>query len=222
MQEPSLYKKIRGPLNFLFRFLFRPTIINAESIPKEGRLVLAGNHTSCLDCLLVACSTKRVVHFLAKEELVTGMLGFAFKRVGIIPVNRKAKDKNALHSAEKVLEQDGLIGIFPEGRTNLTGVAPLLKFKYGAVKMAKDTDSTIIPFAITGRYRLFMKRIKITFLPPMKVGDDLTEANDALRSTVLEVLTREGHTSKTPLFHKAHPVDLPPVNEQKTNEDNNQ
>ena len=54
----------------------------------NGSVVLGGNHTSNLDCLLLISSTKRKIHFLAKDSLIKGKFGFIFKNMGIIPVNR--------------------------------------------------------------------------------------------------------------------------------------
>ena len=72
MKEPVLYKIVRPIIKIVFVVLFRPKIIGLENINKDGKLVLAGNHTSYLDCLLLISSTKRVIHFLAKDSLVKG------------------------------------------------------------------------------------------------------------------------------------------------------
>lgn len=195
MKEPSFYIFVRPILNGLFRFLFFPTVKGAEKIPKEGRIVIAANHTHPIDCILVACATKRCVHFLAKEELVHGKLRVAFRNLGIIPVNRKTKDANALSSAEKVLLDDKVIGIFPEGRVNHTEET-VLPFKFGAVKMAHDTDTKIIPAAITGRYWPFGRNIKIHFMDPITVGDDLEASNEQLRSIILNKINEVGFKNR--------------------------
>lgn len=195
MQEPKFYIFVRPILNGLFRVLFFPRVYGAEKIPKEGRIVLAGNHTHPIDCISVACATKRCVHFLAKHELVHGKLRVAFRNLGIIPVNRETKDSNALASAEEVLRDDKVIGIFPEGRVNHTEEL-LLPFKFGAVKMAHDTNSKIIPFAITGRYWPFGRNIRIYFMDPIEVTDDLEASNEKLRNTVLAKLNEVGFKNR--------------------------
>ena len=70
LKEPILYRIVRPIITFLFYILFRPKIIGREYIPKSGRVVLAGNHKNNLDCILLISSTNRVIHFLAKDELL--------------------------------------------------------------------------------------------------------------------------------------------------------
>ncbi len=190
MKEPLLYRVVRGPLALIFKAVYKPSITGKQNIPQAGRIILAGNHTNFFDCLLVGCATKRCVHFMAKDELMKGPKGIIFKGLGIIPVNRREKDRNSLFNAEKMLKEEKLIGIFPEGTINRTDDV-IMPFKYGAVKMAKDTDTKIVPFVITGKYKPFKKSVKINFLEPMAVGEDLTQANKDLMETVKEKIMME-------------------------------
>ena len=187
MKEPLFYRAIRAPLGAIFRAVFKPSVIGKKNIPENGRIILAGNHTNYLDCILVGCATKRCVHYLAKDELMKGPLKILFKSLGIIPVNRRTKDKNALINAENMLNEDKLIGIFPEGTINRTDDI-IMPFKYGAVKMAYDTGTDIVPFIITGKYKPFERGLKVEFLPAMKVEEDLTASNEALMNKVKEKL----------------------------------
>ena len=70
MKISWLYRFLRPIFTFLMKLLFRPIYIGLENIPKEGRVVLAGNHTGYLDCGFLISSTKRTVHFLAKKQLL--------------------------------------------------------------------------------------------------------------------------------------------------------
>ncbi len=197
MQEPKAYVKHRAKLDWLFRFIFRPTVIGAEYIPENGRIVIAGNHTHFMDCILVACATKRVVHFLGKSELLEPPLKRYFEPFGLIPVHRGQKDKAALSSAIEVLKDDKVIGIFPEGKVKLKTEAQytINPFKFGAVKMAQETNSKIVPFSITGKYKMFRKKgVKIEFFEPVTIGENLEEANNALMNTVAYGIT------PTPVF----------------------
>lgn len=191
MDEPKAYIKHRPKLNFLFRLLFRPTIIGAENIPKSGRIILAGNHTHFMDCITVAASTERVVHFLGKSELLEPPLKKYFEPFGLIPVHRGQRDKAALASAIEVLEDDKVIGIFPEGKVKLKTEAmyTINPFKFGAVRMAEQTNSKIVPFAITGKYKHFRNRIKIEFFEPISVNGDLEEVNNKLMNIVAYGIT---------------------------------
>lgn len=188
MKEPLLYRIVRPIVTFLVHIVFRPTYIGLENIPKSGRIVLAGTHTNDFDSPLLMSCTKRVIHFLAKESLTKGILGPAFKALGLIPVNRSIHDKDALKSAINTLEEDKVIGIFPEGTINRTEDL-IMPFKIGAVKMSKETNTKIVPFVITGKYKVFKKSVTIEFLKPIEIkSDDLTEENEHLMNLIRKKL----------------------------------
>ena len=191
MKEPIFYRVVRGPITALFKAVYKPAIVGKNNIPERGRIILAGNHTNYFDCLLVASATKRCVHYLAKDELMKGPLKFIFKGLGIIPVNRRQKDKAALEKAEEILRDEKLIGIFPEGTINRTDDI-IMPFKFGAVKMAKDTDTAIVPFVISGKYKPFKRSVKIRFFEPFKAAENLEETNNKLMNIVAAELTKEG------------------------------
>ena len=187
MKDTLLYKIIRPPLNFLIKVFLTPKYEGLENIPTEGNFILAGNHTHNLDGLLLASSTKRNIHFLAKSELFIGIKGAFFYNLGLIPVNRKIKDSSVLRKAIAYLNDGKVIGIFPEGTTEKG--RGLLPFKIGCVKMASETNSTIVPFVITGKYKLFSKNLTIKFLKPYKIKDsNLDKENEILRDKIKKEL----------------------------------
>ena len=192
MKEPILYKVVRPIVTFLFKIIFRPKYIGLENIPKDGAFILAGNHTNNLDCIFLMSATKRTIHFLAKEELIKGPQKILFKNMGIIPVNRKIHDKYALTNAIKVLNEGKVIGIFPEGTFNKSK-NPILPFKIGAVKMASTTNKVIIPFIITGKYKIISNNLKIEFLKKESIPreKDLTSYNEKLMNIISEKLRKE-------------------------------
>ena len=173
MKDNLLYKILRPLITFVFKIFVRPKFIGLENIPKKGRVILAGNHTSIFDAPLLISSTKRNVHFLAKKELWKWPKRIIFGHLGLIPVDRKSRDGNALITAERYLKKEKLIGIFPEGTT-----------EKGAVKMAVDTNSPIVPFVITGKYRLFSKSLTIKFLEPIKCNGDIKEETERLMNII--------------------------------------
>lgn len=178
------YTLVKPIVKLLFYTLFRPTIKGRENLPKKGPFVLAGNHTKWLDSvMLVSVTPRNQVHFLAKEELWHGKGWIVVKAMGCIPVNRKIHDKDALIKAYEYLNNGSCIGIFPEGTINRTEDI-IMPFKFGAVKMCKETDATLVPFVITGKYKLFKKGITIEFLKPRKVSGDLEEENNKLMDDV--------------------------------------
>lgn len=190
MKDVILYRITRPLIKVFMKIFFRPTYIGTELIPTDVNFILAGNHTSYLDPLLLMSSTNKTIHFLAKDSLAKGIKGLLFRSMGIIPVNRKIHDKNALKTAEEELLNKKVIGIFPEGTINRTDEVTI-SFKIGAVKMAQDTDALLVPFTITGKYKLFRKSVTIEFYSPYKVKEDLTIENDRLRNFIGNELKRK-------------------------------
>ncbi len=174
-----MYSFIRGIVIFLYYLTFWPKIIGKKNIPKKGRIILAGNHTSNFDWGLLIIATKRQVHFLAKKELFKSkILSFFLNKFGIIPVDRKRKNKEALDTAIKYLSEERLIALFPEATTNKMKETVILPFKIGAIKMANDTDTKIVPFTIKGGFIPIFKRPIIEFYEPFKVkSTDLEKEN---------------------------------------------
>lgn len=182
-KDNILYKIVRPILTFLFKIIYRPTIINKENIPQTGKIILAGNHTHILDCILLLSTTKRQIHFLAKDELMKGFKKIIFKNLGIIPVNRRIKDKSVIPATKEYLNKDLVIGIFPEGTTE-KGCGYLLPFKTGAVRLSYETDTYIVPFKIIGEYKIFKKSIKIIFEELYKADENIEKSNEKLYNII--------------------------------------
>lgn len=184
MNNTIFYKIIRPILKGLFKVLFHPKIIGIDNLPKDENYVLAGNHTKWLDPIMLIAIIPKQVHFLAKDSLFKGITKPFLKGVGAIPVNRKIHDHQALESAIKALNEKDIIGIFPEGTINREKKTPTLPFKIGAVKMANVTNTSIVPFVITGKYKLFSSKVTIEFLKPRKISDDLEKENQMLKEEI--------------------------------------
>ncbi|MEG0408890.1 MAG: lysophospholipid acyltransferase family protein [Bacilli bacterium] len=186
MEEPLFYKIIRPVGKVVFDFIYKPNYKNLENIPKTGKIILAGNHTNFKDCLLLIASTKRVIHFMGKHTLFKGIKGYLFKMMAVIPVNRTIKDKACLDSAREVLNNEQVIGIFPEGTINKTKDI-IIPFKMGAIKLAFDTDSYIVPFTIKGKYK--RKKTTINFGTPYQItSNDLDFELKKLEEIIKEKL----------------------------------
>ena len=179
----KLAKKILKPI---FYKKCDPTVLNAEVVPKEGPIVLCGNHMHVLDQCGPLFEIPRVVHYMAKKEYFDSFkTRWFFKMVGCISVDRENHDeaKKAKEKAIEILKQGGAIGIFPEGTRNKTD-AFLLPFKYGAVSMAQKADATIVPFAVTGKYEKG-GNLMVRFGEPFKVTDmTKEEANEKLFNVI--------------------------------------
>jgi len=189
MNDTFFYKLVKPIVLILCKLLYRPTIVGIENIPKDGAVVLAGNHTKWLDPVMLVGITKRQVHFLAKKELFQGKAKSIVKGMGCISVDRKIHDKDALNLAYKTLENNKVIGIFPEGTINRTD-SVIMPFKIGAVKMANKTSSYLVPFTITGKYKMFKKTIRIEFHKAYKVSSNLEKENNKLMNIISENLIR--------------------------------
>ncbi len=184
-----LYKLVEPIAHVLMIIWCQPKFINKEVIPKEGAIILAGNHKMAFDPVLVANSTKRTVHFLAKDVFFKGFKGFLFRSAGTLPVRVGKVHKDSFKSATQILEQGKAIGIFPEGTRNRTDNL-LLPFKRGAVTLAKETGTKIIPFAISGKYRPF-HGLTIEYGQPIDISNmELQEANELLKEKVTELLLK--------------------------------
>ena len=189
MKNKILYYIYKYILSIPFLIYYRPKFVNKHYIPKNGPIIICGNHKHLYDQCLPIIATNRMLHYMAKKEYFDNKkVAWFFKSSGCISVDRQNKEEahKAMEEAIRLLKENEAIGIFPEGTRNKTNDL-LLPFKMGAVKMAKETNATIVPFAITGEYKFLRNKLTITFLKPFKVKDmDLVEANEKLRNIILK------------------------------------
>lgn len=185
------YKMVHPLIKLFICIAYRPLITGKENIPRNGKVVLAGNHTNYLDCLLLMSSISRPIHFLGKHTLFKGKKRILFKAMGVIPVDRtKEKNREAITHASNVLKNGGIVGIFPEGTINRSEEL-LLPFKMGAVYLSAKNSTPLVPFAITGTYKVITKnKIHIEFLPPRSCSDDLKCENSDFMDDLKVVLER--------------------------------
>lgn len=182
-----LYRLLRPLLLIVAKIIFNPKVIGKENIPKKDGCVIACNHIHAIDPAILIYSSRRVVHFIAKKELFKGIMKYFYLSFGTIPVDRDKHNPLAVNLAEEFLKNNEIIGIFPEGTRNKSK-DKLLPFKYGAVRMAKETSKVIVPCAISGSYKLFSGVI-IKFGKAIDVSDmEIDDANNLLREKVLELL----------------------------------
>jgi len=185
------YRILTPIMRILFRLYYNPKIINKGLIPKEGPILIVGNHKHVYDQCLTIMATKRVIHYMAKKEYFDSKMGWFFKLVGCITVNRQIKDTKAVDSALNVLKNNGAIGLFPEGTRNKTKDVFLLPFKFGTVSMAQKTNATIVPFGLTGDYKFRSKNLTVRYGKPFKIDNmSLEEANKKLYNEVEELMKK--------------------------------
>jgi 1-acyl-sn-glycerol-3-phosphate acyltransferase len=150
--------------------------VGGGNVPRHGRVILAGNHPSPSDPILLFGGLRRNVCFLAGEFLFRQpVLGPLLRWMGQIRVDR-GTDKAAEAAAfgERVLSHDGLVVIFPSGR--LTRPGERYRAKTGVARMAFATGSPIVPFHLTGTDRVLgggrfrpMRRVRMVFGEPITV-----------------------------------------------------
>ncbi|MBQ6479406.1 MAG: 1-acyl-sn-glycerol-3-phosphate acyltransferase [Erysipelotrichaceae bacterium] len=193
MFRNSIYQFFRIIFTPLFRFYYHPKIIGAERIPKDGSVILAGNHKHAFDPLLVDICTRRTVHALAKSELFEGLFGFFFYGIGAIPVYLDApKNPDAYAKAKETLKNGEIINISPEAERNYTEKI-LLPFKTGAVRLAMETETRILPYCIVGEYRFRSKNLRIVFGDPMEIHEtEVPAANEHLYRNIEKLLKENG------------------------------
>lgn len=200
-EKASLYKVLKPVVITFYKLYCSPRIIGKELIPKEGPIIVVGNHKHTFDQFAPMASTKRIIHYMAKKEYFDGKhslfsagynptkLGrvvtkWLVRNSGCISVDRSKKDTDAMEHAIDTLNNGWALGLFPEGTRNKTE-AFLLPFKFGAVSLASKTNALIVPFGVTGDYKFRSKNLTVRFGEPFRVGDmPLEEANEKLFKTV--------------------------------------
>jgi len=189
-ENKKLYRFLKVICTGLLKLLYRPTVLGKENIPDNEPVVFAGNHIMAIDPVVVMTSTDKMVHYMAKKEIFKGLHGKILEEIGIIKIDRSRNNPLAIQEAIVALENGSSIGIFPEGTRNKTK-EELLKFKQGAVAIAKQANCRIIPFALKGKYKLFKKGIILEFGKPIDVSKmEIKEATEHLREEVLNLLRK--------------------------------
>jgi len=191
MKEKNLiYKILKIICGPVFKILYRPKVYGKENIPEEGAVIFVGNHKHAFDPVVVMINTNRIVHYMAKESLFKCLHGMLFKSIGLIKVYRSKSNPMAVVEAVQILKDGGTVGIFPEGTRNRTE-QELLRFRHGAVAIAKQANSKVIPFAIRGKYQIFKRGLEIEFGEPVNVSTmEIEEANEYIRNEVLKLLRK--------------------------------
>lgn len=153
---------MRVIIKFLFKvfaiILYRPKIIGKENLPKDTGALLCPNHIHNLDSAVIVAMFKRRVNVLAKEELFSNkFLCWIADLFGIYPVKRGKADMQAIKISLKLLKQEELLLMFPEGTRN--GLEKGIKPKNGAVVISATSGKPIIPIGIKGSFKPFRKVI---------------------------------------------------------------
>lgn len=128
--------------------LFRVRMEGRENIPRGKGFILACNHRTNFDPLLVAVRMPQQIHFMAKAELFqrNAALAWILRRLGAFPVERGKGDTGAIQWAEHLLRVGGVLGMFPEGTRNKDGTPG--RPKSGTAMIACQTAADVLPCAV--------------------------------------------------------------------------
>ena len=183
-----------------FYWIFKPFRYYGNRKVKDGACIYICNHYGLMDPAFPACTTWEGIHFIAKKEVEKmPLIGFLFKKVKGISVNRDGNDVRALLDCFKCLKNGEKICIFPEGTRNKTGVE-LQPFRHGAAAIAIKAKVSIIPMMIYKKPKFFRmthilmgEPIELTEYYDKKLGEaEYEEADKKLYDIMLEL--RKKHT----------------------------
>jgi 1-acyl-sn-glycerol-3-phosphate acyltransferase len=195
-----IYGLTRCVLKPIFKVLYRLSVEGLENLPASGPVVLAANHISYLDPLVVGLASPRRTAFVAKEELFSiPVFGWYIRKLEAFPVRRGAADRRALKLALDKLNSGQVVGIFPQGARQPEGV---IQGFPGAALMAYKTGAVILPTAIRGTDKVMpagsrlprFPKITITFGRPIKLeaGNRKPVVAEATDQIVKEIQTLMG------------------------------
>jgi len=153
----DLFKPI---VSALVRGYFRPTVTGLENVPKDGPIIVASNHLSFFDSVIIQALMPRRVSFFAKAEYFTtpGLKGAFMKAfftgVGSIPVQRgeQAASVAALDKLVEILDGGDGVGIYPEGTRSRDGL--LYRGRTGVGWLALTTGAPVVPVGLIGTDKL--------------------------------------------------------------------
>ena len=178
-----VYIVIRAVLGALFRVVWRPVIEGVEHVPAHGAIIVASNHLSFIDSIIIPLAVPhRRVTFLAKSEYFTGggLLGLPrrafFRGMGAVPIDRgERKDSQAaLDTALQVLARGWAFGVYPEGTRSRDG--RLYRGRAGIGWLALEAGVPVVPVGLTGTDRVQpvgarfprVHRVRVRFGEPIR------------------------------------------------------
>jgi 1-acyl-sn-glycerol-3-phosphate acyltransferase len=142
----------------IFKLIFRLKVTGQEDIPQDGPFIIVANHSSLLDPVILGVSIKLKVIFVAAAYLFKiGWLGYMLRKFNSIPVQRE-NDIKAIKRSLIILQQGGILGIFPEGGVDRQ--KDDLPIKAGAAYLATKVGVPIVPIKIKGADKVLPRGAK--------------------------------------------------------------
>ena len=189
-------------MRWIARVLWGYRIEGSESIPASGPVIIASNHISFWDPILVGLGCPREVHFMAKEELFRNrFLGWLIRAYNAFPVRRGILDRQGLRSASDLLRKGNVLLLFPEGTRSKTGEPR--EARPGVGFLACTAGATVVPACIEGSNRLarhFVTRapVRLSFAEAIDPGEGGSrEDYQRLADGIMSDITRLRHGGRT-------------------------
>ena len=145
------------------RFVYRFRVNGDENIPVQGAAILACNHVSFVDAILLLAASPRPIYFLMDHRIFqVPVLGWLFRLGKAIPIAPRAEDpeayESAIDAAARVLREGDLLAIFPEG--GITRDGTLQEFKGGIMKILEREPVPVVPMALINLWGSFFSRVE--------------------------------------------------------------
>ena len=156
----------------LVRAVYRLEVIGSDRLPVTGPAIIAPNHESVLDGIVLGAAISRELRFLAKAELWRSrLLAWALEGLGAIGIKRGSGDQLALARMRHALEAGQAVAIFPQGSVRGDRV-----WRRGAARVALVTGAPLVPVRLVGTARALSRgiigfpRLRIIIGEPIKVA----------------------------------------------------
>lgn len=162
-KNTPLYTAARVAANILFRVIFPTKYEGTENIPKNHGFLLCSNHRSLLDPLIIGVPIPQQMRFMAKDSLFRNrFFSWLITRLGAFPIKRGSADTKAVDTSMEILQEGGVLVVFPEGTRSKTD--ELLPHKAGAALIASRSGGDVLPCAVSwkGKLRPF-RRIVVRY-----------------------------------------------------------
>ena len=167
----------------MYAFYFRWRVFNPERVPLTGPVILASNHASYLDPMLIGAALHRGINYLAREDLFRfPILGWVLRYWQAVPVNREGSGAKGLRAILDRLLAGGAIILFPEGTR--TGDGKLQPARSGIGLTVIKSTAPIVPVRVFGTFEAYNRdlrfprprRVAVKFGEPMDFEDLRAEA----------------------------------------------
>jgi 1-acyl-sn-glycerol-3-phosphate acyltransferase len=202
MERSLLWKTLQIQARIMTSLLFDLKTYGIENVPQTGPALLAANHQSYLDPVLVAVHLRRPVSYFAKSELFENRyFGWLIRALGAFPVRLGEGDISAVRETIRRLGEGYLLNLYPEGTRTLDGqIQPIQR---GFVLILRRVVVPVIPVVIDGSFEAWHKEWKIFHPHPIRVmygkplqykdlkGDKIVELLESTLRSMLDELRQK-------------------------------